>query len=610
MSDPSVPAMSYSLPKKNLLHTLSQPTVVAILASVGLHGVVGISWDRLPMTSNQANPWTTVDLVELTPEELSRLPNVSGTPGNLPGDPTQPNSSSTSLALGALPELPPTPPTPEPGEEEPFEPLTLPNTSSLYQMPLDIPPPPDLGEINPPLPSLEEYPSPTPYFGQPSASVELPEPEPQQREPQMQQEFQIEGSPGQEQAFIPQEVPPPPQELPPPPPPQPWPQGTTNSRSPQQSSLPPQGMNQRVDSSDFLLDVRPNTPNSPQQPFTGFNAGETLPRGLPPGFRPDAFEEPRTATSPPPQGSASDLNNPAQNSNLGDSDSAPTPSDSAPSQSASTTTENNADSGRMTDMFEHNRQLREEYRQQQEERQIAAAPLSPGTSPESNPPSSNDPEGQTQGMSPDDPLLARLRQLREEYRQQNRQQEFNATDDVQMAMTEGAIAYTTWVSNLKQQYPELETKSPRTVRNSYPPEACDRKLQGRGTFGVFVDSQGQIIDGPRRLLSTGEDILDTFARNWIIEQGAFPATSKPTVYQYSFEFSYNEQNCTNASSQPSDASPSPGTPLQPLDATPRDDSPLELPDVESQPTTEEPLDGTPPRDEQLELPDVESQPSD
>ncbi|HEY9836747.1 MAG TPA: hypothetical protein V6D27_07600, partial [Vampirovibrionales bacterium] len=100
--------MSYSLPKNSLIDFLSQPTVVAVLASVGIHGLVGVSWDRLPFSSGkEPNPWTTVDLVNLTPEEISRLPDFSSPQATGSG-----SLNSSSEPLPALPELGPLPPSP------------------------------------------------------------------------------------------------------------------------------------------------------------------------------------------------------------------------------------------------------------------------------------------------------------------------------------------------------------------------------------------------------------------------------------------------------------------------------------------------------------------
>ena len=108
----SFPNLIKSVPEK-----LTQPTSIAVMASIGIHVVVGLSLPYLPSFSREKSPSRrTVQLTQLSPQEQSRLPQLSPPP--LP-----PTISTQIQPLGALPpslsSLPP-----------------LPKDSSLYKFPL------------------------------------------------------------------------------------------------------------------------------------------------------------------------------------------------------------------------------------------------------------------------------------------------------------------------------------------------------------------------------------------------------------------------------------------------------------------------------------------
>ncbi|MBE9040837.1 hypothetical protein IQ235_08600 [Oscillatoriales cyanobacterium LEGE 11467] len=97
------------LVSKNFAGTLRQPTYMAIAASLGLHGVVGVGFAVVSPNGLGNSPLATrmveTNLVELTPAEISRLPVVSTLPvGRLPS----PNSNT--LSAGTLPSLSGLPP--------------------------------------------------------------------------------------------------------------------------------------------------------------------------------------------------------------------------------------------------------------------------------------------------------------------------------------------------------------------------------------------------------------------------------------------------------------------------------------------------------------------
>ncbi|MCT7964057.1 energy transducer TonB [Laspinema sp. D1] len=500
--------MSYSLPKNSLIDLLSQPTVVAVLASVGIHGLVGISWDRLPFSGkNEPNPWTTVDLVNLSPEEISRLPDFSSPQATGSG-----SLNSSSEPLAALPELGPLPPSPG---KLGLEPLTLPPGNPLYDLPLDLPPAPSLRDLKTPLPSLQDYQSPSEFRErltnpQPSGSsnsMAIEQLLALERLERAQIEREIEQRERQQRLIAEQnrQIPPPPpqefrlQDVPPPP------QGSFPASENQQR--PFSGMNEETDASEFAdLPIPENVPGpgaiarsdnaNPSPPPEFNNPSGNLPNGVNPGMGPAA------------SGGAVDLQTQPRNS-------------------------------------------------EQDGIEEGAQAVVPPNVPT---PSDRPQEGATVpdkiGTDPDSvrELWAKITE------ENNRENPTGLVSDRQNAMLEGLEAYAKWVENLESQYGEVRTNKAIAVANQYPLEACPQKLEGRALFGVLVNPDGQIIDGPRRLLGSGQDILDSFARKFVQDM-RFAPVSEPTVHQYAFEFQYAPQLCTNA--------PSPGTTPTPPVQTPQ-----------------------------------------
>ena len=124
--------MSYASPNKsfpellkNLSQTLGQPTGIAVLASIGIHAALGVSLPYLPLSSQpKPKPIRNVQLLELSPKELSKLPPPSPSPLPLPSALNQqlqplpslssplsgtgsslPSSSDKSLSLTDLPPI-------------------------------------------------------------------------------------------------------------------------------------------------------------------------------------------------------------------------------------------------------------------------------------------------------------------------------------------------------------------------------------------------------------------------------------------------------------------------------------------------------------------------
>ncbi|XGV94567.1 MAG: hypothetical protein ACAF41_17660 [Leptolyngbya sp. BL-A-14] len=137
---------------------LRQPFSIAVLASLGLHGVL---WAALPNilaeTAKEADTKQRVRTVELSPAEQSQLPSFGINqipPTLLPTNPTKPAQSNTKLPEPKLPDA------------------KLYNDPSLYNFPTLQPPPPDvfpsyglppLGlNFNPPSVKKPQKPTPKP----------------------------------------------------------------------------------------------------------------------------------------------------------------------------------------------------------------------------------------------------------------------------------------------------------------------------------------------------------------------------------------------------------------------------------------------------------------
>jgi hypothetical protein len=133
--------MSYVSLLKNIPEFLSQPTGIAAIASLSLHGAIALIVPLMPSTSNK-NPQpelnkASVGLIELSPADQSRLPQIPGTSpvaSQIPQLPLQqtipPNGYGNTLTL-----VQPTPNIPQAASPLPSIPLPSTITSnSGYQI--------------------------------------------------------------------------------------------------------------------------------------------------------------------------------------------------------------------------------------------------------------------------------------------------------------------------------------------------------------------------------------------------------------------------------------------------------------------------------------------
>ncbi len=107
--------MSYVSLLKNLPEILSQPTGIAAIASLGIHGAIALIVPLMPVNSNKSSETNTakaVGLIELSPADQNRLPQTPGTsevalqPPQLPLQQQVPQANFDTQAI-ALPPLQP-----------------------------------------------------------------------------------------------------------------------------------------------------------------------------------------------------------------------------------------------------------------------------------------------------------------------------------------------------------------------------------------------------------------------------------------------------------------------------------------------------------------------
>lgn len=161
--------MSYGSFLKSLPQALRQPTGIATIASVGVHGLLWIVLPILPLASKttESDP-EPVQLVELTPAEQSRLPSFATPQLSLPPLPKTTNLFPSLPSLQSSNSLPS-------------------SSSSPYSLPL-FPPPPTGFSFSAPMP----LPAP---LGLPITQIPIPDtlpPRPPQspQRPQLSGEFQ------------------------------------------------------------------------------------------------------------------------------------------------------------------------------------------------------------------------------------------------------------------------------------------------------------------------------------------------------------------------------------------------------------------------------------
>ncbi len=174
------------------------------------------------------------------------------------------------------------------------------------------------------------------------------------------------------------------------------------------------------------------------------------------------------------------------------------------------------------------------------ETEKAAKPKNPDDIAVKTSPSPNPTADATPLPSPPAEMRPLLEKL-QEYKKQKK--DLLARGDIsqqQRLAIDAVIAYTEWV--VKENLSDQNTTSPRNIANIYPPAACANKLSGNVLIGVLVDGAGTVIGQPQILLSSGQEILDNAALTAVNELSFQPNDDNLTkAYQYAFVFDGN--NC-------------------------------------------------------------------
>lgn len=114
--------MYQSSPRKNFLDFLIEPTSIAILGSIALHAILGVSlpfFTQLEKEIKKADPGT-VKVVELTPNELQRIPQAPPTPAPQIATPPPVVPNPQAATPPSAPPISPNSPT------VPFSPIRIP----------------------------------------------------------------------------------------------------------------------------------------------------------------------------------------------------------------------------------------------------------------------------------------------------------------------------------------------------------------------------------------------------------------------------------------------------------------------------------------------------
>lgn len=115
----------------------------------------------------------------------------------------------------------------------------------------------------------------------------------------------------------------------------------------------------------------------------------------------------------------------------------------------------------------------------------------------------------------------------------------------------GVTAYTEWALELGLTE-EGNLTSPQTISDVYPEAACDRQLKGNALVGVLVSPDGTIERGPKLLVNSDYAVLDEAALD-AVSKRSFSSSDRSKLYQY--EFNFDSSNCTAA--QPTEAETAP-----------------------------------------------------
>ncbi|MUL37745.1 hypothetical protein [Gloeocapsopsis dulcis] len=503
--------MSYASLTRVLPESFRSTNGLATVASLGIHGLLLIVLPFLPFDSQLAAniQQRTVGLMELTPEEQSRLPGASSVPAALP-----PFAAQQSV----LPPLPPPPPFPV-GALPPLpDPIALPPSIGL--------PPPSNNSFQAALRPNQTFILPvSPQQSKPTTTSGVP------RESNNNRQTFATGST--------LNAPPPPpvlNTLPPPPP--------LGNLQPPVAAAPNQS--QRPYNSGELL---PPIPQWQQPTNTGLPAMRLNPsEEFSPGEAPQS-QVAQTIPTPP------NLIQPQQPQQ-------PQPQ-SEPQQQVAAAPAETVESGPRTQQLpERGKQELLALQQRiREERATAAPPANPA--PQLAEPHTaeqarqqqivaalrneqntrnNDPAAQSDSTAEQ----ARRQQLVTALRDEQNTTAGSGSD--QSANTDRDAQLQAWAERqdtVQQNHSNVVTKAPiyKTIKS------CQRELEGVAVLGVVVNPEGRIVSGPDFLSRQGAAGVEQAAKEYIQEY-EFPKSASAVNQQFHLQYQYDTANCSQPSEDP------------------------------------------------------------
>ncbi len=575
MSDFSSLDLDRPIEKSSLTDTLRQPIWIALFTSVIIHAILGINLPKLSLFSEKAKLPPTVGLVELTPEQLERLPQpeepditlstipapsdfspiTPPTPGEVPSLPQSPSSKLPTIPLDPsdynLPKLPPLDSTSSSSSSSSF------STPSVSRLPRN-PNPTEFSYNYPsipgrsPLPRTPISPLPLPNTNRPPAEIFQIEP-PQDPNQSQIDEYQIrknlnltdkvyesglsrrptlEIDPTDETSVA------------------------ENSRKSYSANLtlPPQRYQDKVENQTAIT---PKENNSNSQPQKTSVATATPKKPLPP----DPTKKNRLSEAPIVRQlrEGKTIQNIAEEAKQQQKIVVATPSPTETKKSQPETPSVAAapkPSPTPEKPKEFKGSLLEKFEQPQQQNvteiiptpkpspkpkdNLAAATLeettppttevkvTPSIAPTPKPSPSVQPQAEFKGS-----LLQKLQQQK-----QTNTAVIEESQSREIAL--GAVgAYMQWAIELE--VGEDSLTQPKAISNVYPEAACEQKLEGKATVGVLVSPDGTISKGPKLLLESGSPMLDETALD-AVRKESFSSSDDSKLYQY--EFNFDSSNCS------------------------------------------------------------------
>ena len=500
--------MSQLLLIKNLPFILRQPTLVATVGSLGIHALVAIALPSLSASSTtpQQDERGKVQVVELTPAEMSRLPQLATQP--------LPPSAIQNQPLSELPS-PPLPPPPPPD-------------SSLSTVPL----PPTRNSESSPRISLR-------LPADDSGRETMPNRVREESRTETSSRYQVYGDrvfKGRRFAFTPPKTTSDRQ-----------PQGFNNSnpREPRPSrrvaasSNPPaesktrvydkpifkerqfSPLDQQPTQSDRLNEQVDNNPRQPLRRYGKIPGGVEPDTDLPPTIEPSPTEmaaapEPKASDKPTPAPNPTEMATPEPKAS-----DKPTPQ---PSPTSTPTPEPKA-SDRPT----------------------------PTPSPTQTPTSQQRSPEKIALQTLDDQRMARLRADIEQQREALKRKDANTIYNETQRNIGASLAKVAGEQDkeTQQNFVDLLDKVRNgkgetiTIIGSYPRDACLKKLDGTAKVATVADATGKVIDEPM-MITSDYKIFESEALS-AVKKHTFDKTGKKKPYLVEVKFEYKKEICPQLS---------------------------------------------------------------